>query len=45
MAFVTDYKNWKMSRRYTYLKPKSLHALAALRGLAVVGAKAQNDLK
>jgi integrase len=30
-ALVTGHKDWKMLRRYTHLKPESLHALAASR--------------
>lgn len=29
VAFVTGHKDWKMLRRYTHLKPESLHAIAA----------------
>ena len=29
VALVTGHKDWKMLRRYTHLKPESLHALAA----------------
>jgi hypothetical protein len=31
VALGTGYKDWKMPRRYTRLKPESLHALAASR--------------
>ena len=31
VALVTGHKDWKMLRRYTHLKPESLHALAASR--------------
>ena len=31
VALVTGRKDWKMLRRYTHLKPESLHALAASR--------------
>lgn len=31
VALVTGHKDWKMLRRYTHLKPESLHALAAAR--------------
>jgi integrase len=29
VALVTGHKDWKMLRRYTHLKPESLHAIAA----------------
>ena len=31
VALVTGHKDWKMLRRYTHLKPESLHAMAASR--------------
>ena len=31
VALVTGHKDWKMLRRYTHLKPESLHAMAAAR--------------
>lgn len=31
VALVTGHKDWKMLRRYTHLRPESLHALAAAR--------------
>ncbi len=31
VALVTGHKDWKMLRRYTHLKPESLHAFAAAR--------------
>jgi integrase len=31
VALVTGHKDWKMLRRYTHLRPESLHALAAPR--------------
>ncbi|WP_280514785.1 tyrosine-type recombinase/integrase [Methylocella tundrae] len=31
VALVTGHKDWKMLKRYTHLKPESLHALAASR--------------
>jgi integrase len=31
VALVTGHKDWKMLRRYTHLKPESLHAFAATR--------------
>lgn len=31
VALVTGHKDWKMLRRYTHLKPESLHAIAASR--------------
>jgi integrase len=31
VALVTGHKHWKMLRRYTHLKPESLHSLAAAR--------------
>jgi integrase len=31
VALVTGHKDWKMLRRYTHLKPESLHAVAAAR--------------
>ncbi|MDB5495406.1 MAG: integrase family protein [Phenylobacterium sp.] len=31
VALVTGHKDWKMLRRYTHLRPESLHALAATR--------------
>jgi integrase len=31
VSLVTGHKDWKMLRRYTHLKPESLHALAASR--------------
>ena len=31
VALVTGHKDWKMLRRYTHLKPESLHNFAALR--------------
>lgn len=31
VALVTGHKDWKMLRRYTHLKPESLHALVAAR--------------
>lgn len=31
VALVTGHKDWKMLRRYTHLKPESLHAVAAER--------------
>lgn len=31
VALVTGHKDWKMLRRYTHLRPESLHALAASR--------------
>jgi integrase len=31
VALVTGHKDWKMLRRYTHLKPETLHALAAAR--------------
>lgn len=31
VALVTGHKDWKMLRRYTHLKPESLHAVAASR--------------
>ncbi|MGY6661625.1 MAG: site-specific integrase [Glycocaulis sp.] len=31
VALVTGHKDWKMLRRYTHIKPESLHAIAARR--------------
>jgi integrase len=31
VALVTGHKDWKMLRRYTHLRPESLHAIAATR--------------
>ena len=31
VALVTGHKDWKMLRRYTHLKPESLHAIRPVR--------------